>query len=228
MSALSIEESHEPQLAGRWRTSSGKMHIIGIDAVLWQSGEITSLRKRRRYNGERRVMQYATELGGVMYTAHLSEDGQLHWSDGDIWMRDDRGPETGTYAAVSGLLGEVISVMATPLTSIAGGFEPDPKKEPKKAIDLGEASAGDEVVIDTPAKEKAAGVIAELAPSHVAAVPQTPKISRDGSSKCTVSTASSFSPKSSQGVTWSLDSWSLGNPYAPAENASDTHRSRSP
>lgn len=101
------QEDGEEQLAGRWVSAQGNVHIVGLDAVHWHSNDISRLRKRWCYSGKRRTKEYATELDGVVFTARINEDGQLEWSDGDIWVRDSRVPETGAYAAMSSALGQV-------------------------------------------------------------------------------------------------------------------------
>lgn len=132
----------EPPLAGRWLSSRGKQHVIGLDAIQWASGETTPLRKLRQVRtqkGQPKRTEWAMDLKGNRYTAHVNEEGNLQWSDGDVWSRDFRAPETGTYAAVSGVLvkatesfhealsntpvafSSAASVVASPLTSGWGG-----------------------------------------------------------------------------------------------------------
>lgn len=101
VAALIEEEPPDPPLAGRWMSGRGNLHIVGVDAVQWRSGDVTRLKKRRRKGGG---TEYLTELNGTNYTAYLTEEGKLQWSDGDVWTRDMRAPETGTYSAVTGAL----------------------------------------------------------------------------------------------------------------------------
>lgn len=104
-----IEFEQDPrdasQLAGRWVSARGNVHVIGIDVVQWRSGATSKLRTRRRWDGDVRIVEYMTDLDGKTYTSRLTESGKLQWNDGDIWTRDQEGPQTATYAALAGVFG---------------------------------------------------------------------------------------------------------------------------
>mmetsp|Transcript_56317 Transcript_56317/g.163338 ORF Transcript_56317/g.163338 Transcript_56317/m.163338 type:complete len:391 (-) Transcript_56317:291-1463(-) len=92
-----LEEPVDPPIAGRWVSRRGQLHLIGVEMVVWHSGDISRFSKRRRVNG---TVEYFTELHGQEITAKLNEDGDLVWCDGDLWKRDIRTVETGTYTAI--------------------------------------------------------------------------------------------------------------------------------
>lgn len=110
---LQVEEEEEepppdPPMPGRWTSSRGNQHVIGVDVVQWASGEVTQLRKLQQRRSKkkkfRECSEWAIDMKGERFTVKFDNEGRLCWSDGDIWTRDMRAPETGTYAAVSGAL----------------------------------------------------------------------------------------------------------------------------
>jgi len=82
-------------VCGRWISAQGGVHVIGLDYVQWQSGESSAIYKQR--NGQEHIV----EINGQVMTSTLTTESRLQWSDGDVWTRDLRGPQTGTYAAIS-------------------------------------------------------------------------------------------------------------------------------
>lgn len=100
-------EIPEPPLPGRWLSARGNQHVIGLEAVQWASGENTPFRKvpqpRMRKGSAKKPTQWILELDGNRYTFQYNMDGNLVWSDGDVWTRDQRPPATGTYQAMTGV-----------------------------------------------------------------------------------------------------------------------------
>lgn len=146
------EDGEEP-LAGRWVSSNGKVHLVGVDAVHWQSGEISRLRKRWRFDGRSRITEYATELEGVRFIGRINEAGKLEWDDGDIWVRDLRGPETGGYAALSSAFGQVGESVVDVLSAAPGAVVEAAYFVASPVVDFGSNGA---IVQEEPEPKKAA------------------------------------------------------------------------
>mmetsp|Transcript_6009 Transcript_6009/g.14329 ORF Transcript_6009/g.14329 Transcript_6009/m.14329 type:complete len:233 (+) Transcript_6009:62-760(+) len=98
LAPTSIPAREEPRFAGRWLTSKGNVHLIGLEAIQWSNGETSLLSTQKRYGSH---PECQTELKGKRYTAELRPNGTLVWNDGDVWTRDTRVPGTRTYEALA-------------------------------------------------------------------------------------------------------------------------------
>ena len=91
-------ETDEPHFSGRWVTSKGNVHFIGLEAIQWSNGDVSPFVVQRHWG---RLPTCATNVRGKTFTAELKPDDTLVWSDGDIWVRDTRKTETPTKELVS-------------------------------------------------------------------------------------------------------------------------------
>merc|ERR1712046_335122 len=73
------------RFTGRWITGKGNVHIIGCEAIQWSNGDLSVIQVERRHGGKARCI---TEIKEERYTAELTPDDRLLWSDGDVWVRD--------------------------------------------------------------------------------------------------------------------------------------------
>mmetsp|Transcript_48420 Transcript_48420/g.122136 ORF Transcript_48420/g.122136 Transcript_48420/m.122136 type:complete len:358 (-) Transcript_48420:159-1232(-) len=204
----------DPPLAGRWLSARGNLHVIGLDAVQWRSGDITKLKKTwTRHKG----YEYATELNGTLYTAHMTPEGHLKWSDGDTWQRDTRGPETGTYAAVSDAFvraGESFHSAFFTSTSGAEG-KIDGEAAAKTDVEAAPRMMGSgtpaqkvepQALTPEPQARTSDRILAASTPSRSPRPPQESSMFSAGGSPALLQYISSPT------------GWSSGNPYAPAES----------
>jgi len=121
---LFLGDEPEIPVAGKWISARGVVHTLGVETVVWHSGDITRFSKRRRVDGS---SEYWTEIDGKIYTARLNADGDLVWSDGDTWKRDMRSPETKTYSAINQVMnkvGESYSHISTSTAAMTTIFRP--------------------------------------------------------------------------------------------------------
>ncbi|CAK0836591.1 unnamed protein product [Prorocentrum cordatum] len=94
--AAPAEEAETPkpdQFAGIWLTGKGNSHLIGLDAIQWSDGVVTNVLKKK----VKGVMTLVTRREQTTYYAGLTPDGKLQWSDGDLWVRSQDTPMTGSY-----------------------------------------------------------------------------------------------------------------------------------
>lgn len=101
-----VSERERNSVCGRWISSQGGVHVIGLDYVQWQAGESSAIYQQRR------GQEFIVEINGKVMTGTLTTESRLQWSDGDVWTRDLRGPQTGTYAAISETLKGTFSGVA--------------------------------------------------------------------------------------------------------------------
>mmetsp|Transcript_37054 Transcript_37054/g.110639 ORF Transcript_37054/g.110639 Transcript_37054/m.110639 type:complete len:177 (+) Transcript_37054:46-576(+) len=81
---------------GRWTSSKGNRHLVGLGGILWADGAITPLRVQQGWLGGGPtcwVNHRGTEYSGKL----LGET--LQWSDGDVWTRESAGMEPATETA---------------------------------------------------------------------------------------------------------------------------------
>jgi len=83
----------EPQFTGRWVTSKGNVHFIGLEAIQWSNGDVSQFHSQRRWG---RPSTCTMQVRGKRVSGELRPDDTLAWSDGDIWLRDTRRAETRT------------------------------------------------------------------------------------------------------------------------------------
>jgi len=90
---------------GRWVTRSGRTHIIGPDFIEWDGGSTTRLRQAVPARDG-----YSTVVEGITHRCKYSGcKHELHWSDGDVWIRVPGQPQTSTWKQLS-LFAEAFSV----------------------------------------------------------------------------------------------------------------------
>mmetsp|Transcript_81376 Transcript_81376/g.214687 ORF Transcript_81376/g.214687 Transcript_81376/m.214687 type:complete len:333 (+) Transcript_81376:62-1060(+) len=140
-------ERETRSVCGRWISAQGGVHIIGLDYVQWQSGESSAIYQQR--NGQEHIV----EINGQVMTSMLTTESRLQWSDGDVWTRDLRGPQTGTYAAISDTLGtfsgaaletaaSIVAPVASMVSTRMGLAVQDPNLPEGKLSDAHLAGAG--------------------------------------------------------------------------------------
>lgn len=78
---------------GRWVSRNGRTHVIGPDFIEWDGGSTTRLRQSRE--------GYDTKVDGVTHCCKLVLPHELHWSDGDVWMREIGQPQTSAWKQLS-------------------------------------------------------------------------------------------------------------------------------
>mmetsp|Transcript_76365 Transcript_76365/g.171302 ORF Transcript_76365/g.171302 Transcript_76365/m.171302 type:complete len:211 (-) Transcript_76365:44-676(-) len=83
---------------GRWVSRNGNVHIVGADDICWADGTATKLTVE--VTGQGRV-KCLTSLNGKSYMGELVSVDKIQWDDGDVWLREKRGPETATSRALS-------------------------------------------------------------------------------------------------------------------------------
>eukprot|EP00419_Tripos_fusus_P007503 CAMPEP_0172685866 /NCGR_PEP_ID=MMETSP1074-20121228/20543_1 /TAXON_ID=2916 /ORGANISM="Ceratium fusus, Strain PA161109" /LENGTH=231 /DNA_ID=CAMNT_0013505087 /DNA_START=90 /DNA_END=782 /DNA_ORIENTATION=+ len=79
------EETDEPHFSGRWVTSKGNVHFIGLEAIQWSNGDMSDFASERRCG---RRPTCSADVRGKRVTGELRPDDTLAWSDGDIWVRE--------------------------------------------------------------------------------------------------------------------------------------------
>merc|ERR1712008_370553 len=119
---LPEEEGEEPRFAGRWVTSKGNVHLIGLESIQWSNGELSEFYAYKRW---RKPPVCQTKMGGAKFTGELRPDDTLLWSDGDVWVRDTRAPGTKTYE-VLGHVGLPFTEYVDPLKRYQDGLNDGP------------------------------------------------------------------------------------------------------
>lgn len=89
---------------GRWRTTDGSLHTIGVRAIRWAGGSETDI-SWRQVNGH---VVLSVWLDGARYSAALTFSEELRWDDGDVWSR------AGRYSQKEAALVEQIAAEAAP------------------------------------------------------------------------------------------------------------------
>jgi len=123
-------EGEEPRFAGRWVTSKGNIHLIGLESIQWSNGEISEFYAYKRW---RQSPVCQTKMGEARFTGELRPDDTLLWSDGDVWVRDTRAPGTKTYE-VLGHVGIPFTEYVDPLKRYQEGLHDSPIAAPVSAV----------------------------------------------------------------------------------------------
>mmetsp|Transcript_31086 Transcript_31086/g.82361 ORF Transcript_31086/g.82361 Transcript_31086/m.82361 type:complete len:291 (-) Transcript_31086:30-902(-) len=109
------EEQQARKFSGRWINAKGNLNVIGTNAVQWSDGTATVL----QYESWGGRHYCSTELNEKDYTAHLTSDGRLQWSDGDSWSRESSDKLTPTAA----VLHAGYSIFTAPLRGLSADPE---------------------------------------------------------------------------------------------------------
>lgn len=111
-------------LAGRWIGGAGGLHLIDKSYVHWGDGNVSKLRTFLIAG----VPHCATTVHGFTYRGELKA-GRIHWSDGDIWIRDTKGGNQGEAPrscslgrTVGCIFGGIPMLITAPISLIAGAF----------------------------------------------------------------------------------------------------------